>query len=289
MHWLVIGTGAIGSLMAANLRRIGEHVSIKPRTPQASVQLIFNTHELQFSTAQLPPQQPTQIFAAVKAYQVEALLNELNAANLPEHCSIILSYNGMLANEAKLLPPQALHWVTTHGAYRHNNEVVHAGVGESWLGWAQVEQASSNRPVELFTALNYALPPLNWSPAIHHRRWVKLAINCLINPFTVIHNCRNGELIQHDIGAVQLQVAHEICWLAAHSGVQLNASELVQQARQVIRNTANNYSSMLMDVRHKRRTEIDYLNGFVAQQSTATGRFAPTNETLWQQVVALQS
>jgi len=44
---------------------------------------------------------------------------------------------------------------------------------------------------------------------------------------------------------------------------------------------------MLMDVRQKRRTEIDYLNGFVARQSAKAGRPAPTNETLWQQVLEL--
>lgn len=284
MHWLVIGTGAVGSLMAVNLRRIGEHVAIKPRTPATTVRLDYNAHQLSFSTQKLPLEQPTQVFAAVKAYQVEALLNELNATAMPEGSSLILSYNGMLDNEATLLPQKSLHWVTTHGAYRHQHEVVHAGSGESWLGWAQVEQASSSRPIELFSVLNNALPPLSWTPAIQQRRWIKLAINCLINAFTVIHNCRNGELLHHDISAVQRQAAEEICWLAQHDGVQLNGSELVEQARLVIKNTANNVSSMLMDVRQQRRTEIDYLNGFVARQSTQAGRPAPTNETLWQQV-----
>lgn len=289
MHWLVVGTGAIGSLMAANLRRIGEHVVIKPRTEQPEVRLIFNAHELHFAAATLPITEPTQIFAAVKAYQVEALINELSATSLPADSSLILSYNGMLDNEATLLPPRTLHWVTTHGAYRHDNEVVHAGSGESWLGWAHVEQASSGRPIEVFTALNNALPPLGWSPAINQRRWTKFAINCLINPFTVIHNCRNGELLQHDIAPTQMQAACEINWLAEHFGVQLQPQELVVQAQTVMRNTANNYSSMLMDVRHKRRTEIDFLNGYVARQSAMAGHVAPTNDTLWQQVLACES
>ncbi|CUA83321.1 ketopantoate reductase family protein [Pseudidiomarina woesei] len=285
MHWLVVGTGAIGSLMAANLRRIGEHVVVKPRHDQAKVQLLYNAHQMEFNTAQFPLTQPTQVFAAVKAYQVEAVLKQLNSANLPPGSSLIVSYNGMLDNEASLLPPNTLHWVTTHGAYRHDNEVIHAGMGESWLGWAQVERASSARPIEVFSVLNNALPPLNWSPAIHQRRWIKLAINCLINPFTVLHNCRNGELLSHDISAVQLQAAQEICWLAAYFGVQLGAEELVAQAHHVIKNTANNYSSMLMDVRLNRPTEVDYLNGFVVRQAKLAGHPAPTNEQLWQQVL----
>lgn len=289
MHWVVIGTGAVGSLMAVNLRRIGEHVAIKPRTQTPTISLVHNTHTYEFAGVSLPFEHPTQVFAAVKAYQVESLLAEFEQAPLPEGSSLILSYNGMLDNEMTLLPKRALHWVTTHGAYRHQHEVVHAGVGESWLGWAQVEQASSRRPAELFSALNNALPILNWSPAINHRRWHKLAINCLINAYTVIHNCRNGELLNHHLEAEQHQVAEEISWLAEHRGVQLNAQHLVAEARTVIKNTANNFSSMLMDVRQQRPTEIDYLNGFVARQSQAAGQAAPANEQLWRQVVQLSA
>lgn len=289
MHWLVAGTGAVGSLMAVNLRRVGEHVSIKPRVPGTAhaIEIIHAAHSLEFGIQQFPIEQPTQIFAAIKAYDVANFLEELKQAPLPAGSSIVLSYNGMLENENSIMPERALHWVTTHGAYKHGNEVVHAGFGESWLGWAQVEHASSGRPAELFSVLNNALPLLNWSPAINQRRWQKLAINCLINPFTVIHDCRNGELLQHNITEQQHQVAEEICWLAEHQGIQLNADSLVESARSVIKNTANNYSSMLMDVRQQRRTEIDYLNGFVARQSAAAGNEAPANEALWRRVVEL--
>lgn len=288
MHWLVVGTGAVGSLMAVNLRRVGEHVSLKPRsaTPHP-IDIIHEAHTLQFNTQQLPINAPTQIFAAVKAYDVAPFLDELKQSPLPDDSSIILSYNGMLDNESTIMPERALHWVTTHGAYRHNNEVVHAGVGESWLGWARVEHASSRRPTEVFNVLNNALPLLNWSPAIDQRRWQKLAINCLINPFTVLHNCRNGELLQHDITAQQQQVAEEICWLAEHKGIRLHAETLVESALTVIKNTARNYSSMLVDVQQQRRTEIDYLNGYVARQSRQAGKPAPANELLWHRVQEL--
>lgn len=285
MQWLVVGTGAVGSLMAVNLKRIGEHVHIKPRQPELKqIELIANAHSHTFITQQLPLQAPTQVFAAVKAYQVKALLAELEQHWLPQHSTLILSYNGMLDDEAQILPQRSLHWVTTHGAYKKEQEVVHAGQGESWLGWAQVEMASSHRPAEIFSALNNALPVLHWSPAISQRRWQKLAINCLINPFTVIYDCRNGELIAKDIERDQYAIAKEICWLAEHRGIHLQADHLVQQAQQVIKNTAHNFSSMLMDVRQQQQTEIDYLNGFVARQLAAEGRTAPANENLWRRV-----
>lgn len=33
----------------------------------------------------------------------------------------------------------------------------------------------------------------DWSLDILSRLWRKLALNCAINPLTVLHDCRNGE------------------------------------------------------------------------------------------------
>lgn len=285
MQWLVIGQGAIGSLMAINLQRTGVKVALKLRQPQPeSVTISLDQQTYSFATQSLPLTEPTHIFAAIKAYQVTEFLAELKQSLLPINSTLVLSYNGMLDNEQEVLPAGALHWVTTHGAYRDGAAVIHAGHGESWLGWAQVEQASSRRPAEVFTALNNALPLLNWSPAIHQRRWQKLAMNCLINPFTVIHQCRNGELLHQRVLDEQYALAEELVWLAHHHGVLLQVEDLVQQAQQVIHQTANNYSSMYMDVKHGRPTEIDYLNGFVARQSMQAGHPAPHHQALWHRV-----
>src|SRR5690554_498742 len=101
MQWLVVGTGAVGSLMAVNLKRIGEHVNLKPRnTKLKQVELIADAHNHTFLTQQLPLTAATQVFAAVKAYQVKALLAELAQHPLPQDSTLVLSHNGMLDDEA---------------------------------------------------------------------------------------------------------------------------------------------------------------------------------------------
>ncbi|MFT7914881.1 ketopantoate reductase C-terminal domain-containing protein, partial [Salmonella enterica] len=56
----------------------------------------------------------------------------------------------------------------------------HGGAAPAWL-----------------SELNLAGIAQTWSTEILSRLWRKLALNCAINPLTVLHDCRNGELLQH--------------------------------------------------------------------------------------------
>ncbi|KFZ31588.1 hypothetical protein IDSA_02470 [Pseudidiomarina salinarum] len=293
--WLVVGSGALGSLMAVGLQRTGQQVQLKARADSAAapqLQIHANQHNYEFPVYTSWPAQPVRVFAAIKAYQVAPLLNELRARPLAPGSELILSYNGMLDDEASLIPSAALHWVTTHGAFRqvgdNGQELVHAGQGESWLGWANpAVSGAAGLPADLLRTLATALPPLVAEPDMVLRRWHKLAVNCLINPLTVIHQCRNGELLNLPLTDLMQQLAAEISQLAAQRGVVLPAAGIVAQARQVAQKTAANWSSMLSDVRNQRPTEIDYLNGFIARGCQQAGYAAPANEQLWQQVKKL--
>lgn len=285
MNWVLVGQGALGSLLAIKLQQQQQPVTILPRPDAAVEPRWFDQQCYQFSSTTVSQlrqsTQPTTVIAAVKAYQLEPLLAQL--AELPAEHQLLLSFNGMLDNEAQRLPQHCLHWVTTHGAYRDGQQLVHGGSGQSWLGWHQ--QPLKAPPQALVTTLNLALPPLHWQPEIQRQRWYKLAINCLINPFTVIHNCHNGALLELGLAAEMLQLASEISALAAQlDGVDLAPQQLVAAALEVAQRTAANRSSMLSDVRAGRRTEIDYLNGFVARQSAQLGLTASANQRLWQQL-----
>lgn len=283
LPWCVVGQGALGSLMAVQLAQQQQPVQLKLRK-NGSATIVFNGQPWRF-TSHAELREPSLIFAAVKAYQVAPLIAELSQQSAFADSTLILSYNGMLTNESALLRAQDWHWITTHGAYRDGNEVIHAGRGESWLG-SMTGQMSQP---DFFVTLAQALPPLHWQADIRQRRWQKLAINCLINPFTVLYQCRNGELAKRIKPSEWHAVADEIVQLAAHNGVTLAAPELMAQAQQVVKQTAQNRSSMLQDFLHQRPLEIDYLNGFVAAASAAAGWSAPANQRLSEQVQSLSS
>jgi 2-dehydropantoate 2-reductase len=60
-------------------------------------------------------------------------------------------------------------------------------------GWAM---RPSHAPIWL-EDLHAAGIPHEWSTDILTRLWRKLALNCAINPLTVLHDCRNGGCWQH--------------------------------------------------------------------------------------------
>ncbi|HXH04441.1 MAG TPA: 2-dehydropantoate 2-reductase, partial [Candidatus Competibacteraceae bacterium] len=116
---------------------------------------------------------------------------------------------------------------------------------------------------------------------IKTRLWHKLAINCAINPLTALLGCRNGELLDLPGERRVLRIiCEEAAQVMAAEGIIGDAEELYARVCIIIEATADNYSSMLQDLRAGRSTEIDYLNGYLLRQGAAHGIPLPCNTLL---------
>ena len=117
---------------------------------------------------------------------------------------------------------------STEGAYRSDDfSVTFAGQGSTWLG--DPLQASPPRWLEQLTAAGI---PHQWTDEISVKLWRKLALNCAINPLTVLHNCRNGDLSQQadEVSAL----CTELSALLHSCGQPSAASDLQSEVRRVI-------------------------------------------------------
>ncbi len=83
--------------------------------------------------------------------------------------------------------------------------------------------------------------------------------------------------------------AAEVQAIASGLGISLPYPDAAIRVVQVAGQTAENTSSMLQDMRRGAPTEIDAINGAVAQRARQSGRSAPVNETLWRLVRAAVS
>lgn len=148
-----------------------------------------------------------------------------------------------------------------------------------------------------------------WKP-IHDIRLAmrrKLVVNAVINPLTALMNCRNGELFTQE---ASMRMMRKICseasaayageltsatrsvselWKDEDNGGQIPIGRLPQALEQVALEmeclrvadkTKGNNSSMLMDIRQGRPTEIDFINGHLLQLGTAHGVPMPANAIL---------
>jgi 2-dehydropantoate 2-reductase len=169
---------------------------------------------------------------------------------------------------------------STEGAYRDGDfRVVFAGQGLTWLG----DPLQPSAPAWL-AQLEHAGIPHQWAPDILSRLWRKLALNCAINPLTVLHNCRNGELAQHPQEVAAL--CQELAELLGHCGQAHAAQDLQSEVMRVIQATAHNLSSMQQDVAAGRRSEIRYLLGHACASARQHGCPTPLLDALHQRLQA---
>jgi 2-dehydropantoate 2-reductase len=109
----------------------------------------------------------------------------------------------------------------------------------------------------------------------------KLAVNCIINPLTVMLDARNGSVLyNYHLTRVMRLLLSEIA-LVIHSLPELQNVPNVQRRFDtgrlesivvgVANRTRDNISSMLADVRNDNETEIDYINGWIVKKGEELG------------------
>lgn len=118
--------------------------------------------------------------------------------------------------------------------------------------------------------------------------WEKLVINASINPITAIYSVQNGFLLQSgEARNRMLAIATECAEIGFRRGMGTTLEMILDTLDRVLKATALNKSSMLSDVTRGSRTEIDSINGAVAQLGKIAGVPTPENERALAEVKAL--
>lgn len=296
-HWHILGTGAVGCLLASHLA--GQHIplTLLPRRPPAPGQRCGSVHltleGLGGGTCYTLPWEVgeqgdhiTHLLVATKAYDVAGAVAAV-AHRLRPDATVLLMANGMgFAEEVtRHLPDHPLTFgTTTEGAFRRADwQVLYAGRGATRIG-----RPGRERAPDWFADWRAALPDCTWEPAIEDALWRKLAINCAINPLTALHGCRNGQLGTDPALARRVRaLCREIARVSEAAGRGQAVVDLETTVFGVIAATADNRSSMLQDAAAGRRTEIDYISGYLVATADALGVDAPLNRDLLARVAAI--
>lgn len=315
MQITILGAGAIGCLWACRLAKQGHNIHFWTRTDKPAFPIVLNAciqaedsiqteagiHEN--SHSQTPVAQESfnftsndaqsvirsdLIIVTVKAFQVEQALHDI-AAHIAPQTPIMIMHNGMgTQQQVKTLfvDHPILYATTSQAAFKPDTEQInHTGLGPTWLG-AMNESAKDF--ANLAALFHQALAPCGWHHDINEPLWQKLAINCAINPLSAIHQCQNGELANPQFHAVLTQICHEVAEVMQAEGYAVTAKKLRQTVDTVIKATAANYSSMYQDIFQQRKTEIDYITGYLITRAKVHGIAVPTNTQLWQDVKLLE-
>ena len=270
--WHILGAGSLGTLWAARLARAGVPVRLILRNEARladyragqGLTLVEQGVEQTYPVVGETPGSPEPIhrlLVACKAYDAQSAIAQLHPRLAPD-AELILLQNGLGSQDAvaaQVPSARCIYASSTEGAFREGDwRVVFAGHGYTWLG-----DASHPTPPLWLDDLQAAGIPHDWASDILTRLWRKLALNCAINPLTVLYQCRNGGLQAHACEVATL--CAELAELLECCGQPAAAQDLHSEVQRVIQATAANYSSMHQDVANHRRTEISYLLGYACQ------------------------
>lgn len=294
----IVGSGAIGSLVAAGAQANHIPFSLAPRHARPATQRLLGyggAATLLGSNLPVADKLTAQdvLVLPLKAHQLaDAALAWKD--KLHPDTAVLLLHNGMGGLEAvrAVLPEHPLYLATTsHGALRLNaTEVKHTGFGRTMLGEAPDNKGTDPIQKErLLEMLSQCLAPVTWHQDIMEALWLKLAVNAVINPLTALHDIRNGELNNSQFNGHICDICQEVSQVMAQAGYQHSAAVLKEQVKKVARQTAQNYSSMHQDVANGRPTEIDAINGFIIQQAQKKGIDVSINTFLYNKIKALET
>jgi 2-dehydropantoate 2-reductase len=307
MEIAVVGPGAIGSLFAAYLAKAGGTVRLLDYRPERAKLLrergiTVESEKGGFHARMKVTATPTEISSAellilcVKAYDTADAVVRLKDTISPQ--SHLLTLQNGLGNVERLGEflgsSQILAGTTSHGAtLLEVGRVRHAGYGEILMGKtreASSIMAGTAKLQKLAVTFNRAGLQAQVVDDVESVLWRKWVVNVGINALTAILGVPNGELLRiHDCASLMNGAVTEAVEVARRCGIQLNLQEEIERVRAVCRSTTANISSMLQDVRRKKKTEIDQLNGVVVKMAASYGMSAPVNEVLTALVRSLET
>ncbi|MCI4350528.1 MAG: 2-dehydropantoate 2-reductase [Thermoplasmata archaeon] len=298
MRVIVVGAGAVGSLFGARLSGAGHDVLLVARPAHAAA---IRAHGLRLESQppatyrvavveRLPNHtEADAILLAVKSYSIATAAREIAEAIRPPVPVLALQNGlGIEAHVAASLSAGGWH---DAGRYvvRGINSVpamlIEPGVvrptGEGAILLGTSEGGARPRTVAMFSSL-LASAGLATRPAedLAKEEWRKVLINAAINPVTADHGIPNGQLARDPWRRQVLDLLGEAIEVSRAEGVELSPAEVERDLWKVVRQTAENRSSMLQDLDRGRRTEIDAISGAVLALGERHGLSLPATRRI---------
>lgn len=289
MNVYIVGAGAVGTYLGEELRRIGNAVIYAPRDGVVAEPLDIDL-----------------AIVAVKSYHTDSAIATLRRAFRNPAATAILTPQNGVGNEEKLA-----------AAFGADNIIAAAltipvgrdrdgrGVAASSGGIVFAPVGGTNAHNWLLAAFGATGIPVSAASDYRSLKWSKLALNVIANASCAILNVLPERLVHlQDVFLLEIRAIREVRAVMKSLGIspidlpgypvralQAVANLPAPVARFVLANRiagarGRKPPSLLLDLRGaKNRTEVDVLNGAVANAARTAGVSAPVN-TVFARVVS---
>jgi 2-dehydropantoate 2-reductase len=289
----VIGCGSIGSLYAAHLARVTE-VWAYVRRPEHARALnekgirVTGTHE--FHVNLRASHDPTEIpefdlgIVSSKALQTAEALGPV--AHLFKKGAILSSQNGLGSEEiiAELAKTFVIRGTTFMSGTRHSDTHVQYELDTpTWMGPFEPTHTPFSLVKEAADLINASGLKAVALEDARPAQWSKLIFNASVNSVSALTELQHSyhfaeEKEFGDLGHLLHQLIEEGKQVAAALGVKLYEDPWEMNK---IGAQTDHPPSMLYDIRHKLKTEVDFLGGAIAREAHRAGIPAPLHTALY--------
>lgn len=300
MKTAIIGPGAMGSLFGSLLTRAGKEVWLVGNREEqveriSSVGLTLEEK----GKIQIVPMNATPdvtsvgkadlVVFFVKTYDIEEAVSD--ALVLEKEDTIFLTLQNGLGNEEaicdKVNPKKVMLGITGHGAtLLESGHIRHAGWGKTFVG--ELDHRITDRALRIAQMFCEAGIETEVSSNIHDQVWGKLLINVGINALTALTGFKNGQLVDYpETVRLMEKLVSEAAEVAKRKGAQVEGDP-IEKVKKAAEATRENRSSMGQDFDHRRKTEIDAINGAVVREAQVLGIPVPFNQAVTDLVKAIE-
>ena len=298
MNIVIVGAGAIGSLYGALLAKKNTVVLVGRAPHITTIQQKGLTIKGKTRVHVTIPAvtsigsvtiTPDLILLTVKSFDTESASEQVRSI-IHDNTMLVSLQNG-LDNLEKIErfvdKNHILAGVTMQGAILSKpGQIAHTGTGNTILG--EVDGRPSKRLETVARTFSEAGIKTKISDNIGKEIWMKAIINSSINPITAFLRCKNGYLLENPLlEYIVERVCMESTAIATSEGLLLSPGVMISKTKEVIRDTAQNYSSMLQSIQQGKKTEIDSINGRLTRSGMNHNIDVSLNKILTQLITAL--
>ncbi len=299
-HIIIVGAGALGSFIGGLLSTVTK-VSLIGREPHLTA---VRDHGLKISgitegvyhpiaaiePSDIPPEKGKVFIFTVKGYNTEFAVDTIR--QFAEEGDVFMTLQNGVGNDEIIIShfgdKHILAGVTSNGiTFKENGHIIHAGRGETVIG--SVDREDDEIARNITNLFNSSGIPTRVTRNICGEVWAKLIVNAAINPLTAITGLKNGKILEiPELMETVKGVVEEVERTARANDIRLPNCDMLAKTVGVIKNTADNKSSMLQDIERGRRTEIDSINGAVAHYAEIAGVKVPLNKSVTALIKAIE-
>ncbi|MDI9230533.1 MULTISPECIES: oxidoreductase [Staphylococcus] len=257
----IIGPGAVGTTIAAELKAILPETKLIGRRKQSMTYFPENTSKaitIDVSSYDNMNQTFDVIIIAVKTHQLGTVINQLKALAHPDTL-IILSQNGY--GQVQRIPYQHVHQAVVYiSGQKVANQVTH-------FRDYRLHVQDTPKTRELKTLLSSTKIELILENNIEHKIWYKLLVNLGINSITAIGH-QTAKILQ-------LPEISQLCRNILEDGLKVAQSEGIHFPKQTVDDIMAIYkgypdemgTSMYYDVMNQQPLEVEAIQGYIYERA----------------------